>query len=231
MTAKLPLPPVQGMARTTQASVTHYLRQAILSGDLPPGTRLVQAELAEALKVSVTPIREALRELSTGGLIDLDAFRGAVVHTPTLHELEEIFEIRVVLLPLNIRQGVQEITPEALQHAAELVKQMEEEPDQLTWVGLNRQFHEVLYQAHPNQRLQQILQQLADVADLYINLSFSDNPLQRGSADREHDLLLEAYRQRDSDHAAAIAVDHINSTLEAARSVLHGHRGDRHRSF
>lgn len=89
--------------RTAQENVLQYLRHAIVSGRLPPGTRLVQAELAATLNISVTPIREALRELGAIGLVDLDPFRGAVVHTPTLAELEDIFEIRAALLPLNIR--------------------------------------------------------------------------------------------------------------------------------
>ncbi|MGG6293869.1 GntR family transcriptional regulator [Leptolyngbya sp. AN02str] len=223
MTAKLPLTPVKGLTRTTQATVTEYLRQAILSGELAPGTRLVQAELAEALNVSVTPIREALRELSTGGLIDLDAFRGAVVHTPTIHELEDIFEIRAELLPLNIRQGIHQLTKNDLDAAAKLLDCMEAETSPTNWLALNRQFHGMLYRAHPNVRLQTLLQQLSDFADLYINLSFSGNPMQRESSDREHRELLDAYRQRDVERAIAIAVSHITSTLEAARNVLsHG---------
>lgn len=76
MTSKLLRSGVQGISRTTQANVVEYLRRAILSGELPPGTRLVQAELASALQISVTPIREALWELNSQGLVDFGAFRG-----------------------------------------------------------------------------------------------------------------------------------------------------------
>jgi DNA-binding GntR family transcriptional regulator len=206
--------------RTAQENVTLFLRHAIVSGRLPPGTRLIQAELASTLNISVTPIREALRELGAIGLVDLDPFRGAVVHTPTLIELEEIFEIRAVLLPLNIRQGVHRIEDSMLNKAEEILDKMEGESDPAIWIDLNRQFHELLYKAHSNARLYQILQQLADLADLYINLSFSKKPLQRQSSEREHRQILSAYRRRNAEQAAAIAVAHINSTLEAAREAL-----------
>lgn len=220
MTAKLQLTGMTGLARTTQATVTEYLRKAILAGELPAGTRLVQAELADALSVSVTPIREALRELSTQGLVDLDAFRGAVVHTPTLTELEEIFEVRTTLLPLSIQKGVYQITPQELKEAEAILEQMEVESDQTRWIDLNRQFHSILYRANKNSKLTEILQQLSDIAAIYINLSFVEHPLQQESSDQEHRIILEAYRQKDVGLATRISLAHINSTLEAARQVL-----------
>ncbi|PPS39939.1 GntR family transcriptional regulator [Chroococcidiopsis sp. TS-821] len=223
MTAKLQFPAVTGLSRTTQASVTDYLRKAILSGELPAGTRLVQAELSQALNVSVTPIREALRELSTQGLVDLDAFRGAVVHTPTLAELEEIFEIRAALLPLSIQRGVYAITERELQQAELLLMQMEVESDRPRWVELNRQFHDLLYQADRSLHLKTLLQRLSDIAAIYINLSFAERPLQKESADKEHRELLAAYRSKDAVRATNISLNHINSTLEAARKVLQSH--------
>lgn len=209
-----------GLSRTTQATVTDYLRNAILSGELPAGTRLVQADLSAALNVSVTPIREALRELSTQGLIDLDAFRGAVVHTPTLAELEEIFEVRAVLLPLIVQKGVQQITESELDQAATLLEQMEAETDQTRWIELNRQFHGLLYDSHNNSKLKEILQRLSDIAAIYINLSFAERPLQKELADQEHRIILNAYRNRDGAQATAVILSHIHSTLEAARKAF-----------
>ncbi len=210
----------KGLSRTTQANVMEYLRRAILSGELPPGTRLVQAELAEALKVSVTPIREALWELNSQGLIDLDAFRGAVVHVPTLAELEDIFEVRTALLPASIRRGLGYITPQQVERAAAVLDQMEAERDQTRRIALNRDFHTQLYGARPNQHLQSVLERLSDIATIYINLSFSQSMAQRNSSEREHREILATFQAQDVDHAIALSLDHINSTLEAARSVL-----------
>lgn len=100
---------------------------------------------------------------------------------------------------------------------------MEIESDPAKWIDLNQQFHELLYKAHTNAGLYRILQQLADLADLYINLSFSKKPQQRQSSKQEHRQILKilsAYRRRNAEQAAAITVAHINSTLEAAREAL-----------
>lgn len=220
MPAKLSLSGAKRLSRTTQANVMEYLRRAILSGELPPGTRLVQAELAELLQISVTPIREALWELHSQGLIDLDAFRGAVVHTPTLAELEDIFEVRVALLPISVRRGVEHITPQQLEMAASLLNQMEAETDQTRWIALNRDFHQQLYGDRPNQHLQTVLERLSDIAAIYINLSFAQDLDQRPASEREHRAILAAYRQQDVEQAISLTLAHINSTLAAARSVL-----------
>jgi DNA-binding GntR family transcriptional regulator len=192
----------------------------ILSGQLPPGTRLVQAELAESLQLSVTPIREALRELDSQGLVDLGAFRGGVVHTPTLAELEEIFEIRAALMPLSVRKGLAQVTAEQLDQAASILDEMEQVSDRAIWINLNRDFHQILYGLEQTSHLQDVLQRLSDIATIYINLSFQQEPAQRQSAEAEHRSLLSAYRCQDVDRATTLMLSHINSTLEAARLIL-----------
>lgn len=232
MTVRLSVSGVKRISRTTQANVVDYLKQAILSGDIPPGTRLVQAELAELLHVSVTPIREALWELNSQGLIDVDAFRGAIVHTPTLSELENIFEVRTALLPISVRRGIQHITPQQIDDAASILDQMEAEPDQTRWLAFNRDFHRQLYGSQPNHHLQSTLERMADIATIYINLSFAqDTPLdssldaqpklpQRNASEQEHRDILESYRLRNVDQAILLSLAHIHSTLDAARTVL-----------
>ncbi|TVQ18396.1 MAG: GntR family transcriptional regulator [Leptolyngbya sp. DLM2.Bin15] len=220
LATKHTIPKLAPSPRTSQANVTQHLRRAILAGHLPPGTRLVQADLADSLQMSVTPIREALRQLSSEGLIDLDAFRGAVVHTPTLAELEEIFEIRAALMPLSVRKSIGYITSAQLQTAEALLDQMEAEPDQAEWIVLNREFHRLLYGPMTTSHLHNVLQRLSDIATLYINLSFTQHPDQRASADAEHRAILAAYLTQDVDQATHLVLTHINSTLESARMVL-----------
>lgn len=220
MTTKLLRSGAQGISRTTQANVVEYLRRAILSGELPPGTRLVQAELATALQISVTPIREALWELNSQGLVDFGAFRGAVVHVPTLTELDDIFEVRTALLPACARRGVSQTTPQQLDQAAVILDQMEAEADQTHWIALNREFHSCLYGTKPNQHLQSVLERLGDIATIYINLSFARNVTERRASEQEHRDILAAYRAGDADQAIALSLSHIQTTLAAARQVL-----------
>jgi DNA-binding GntR family transcriptional regulator len=220
VTTKLLRSGIQGISRTTQANVVEYLRRAILSGELPPGTRLVQAELATALQVSVTPIREALWELNSQGLVDFGAFRGAVVHVPTMTELEDIFEVRTALLPACVRRGVAQTTPKQLDQAAAILDQMAVEADQTRWIALNRDFHRCLYGTKPNQHLQDVLERLGDIATIYINLSFAHNVAERNASEQEHRDILAAYGSGDADQAIAFSLSHIQTTLAAARQVL-----------
>jgi DNA-binding GntR family transcriptional regulator len=200
--------------------VTENLRKAILLGQLPAGTRLVQSELAEVLNVSVTPIREALRELSTQGLVDLDAFRGAMVHTPSLSELEEIYEMRSLLIPLSIRRAIARITDQDLKQAETLLLQMEAESDQALWVDLNRQFHNLLDDTAQTRQIREVLKRLSDLSAIYVNLSLSIIPLQKEESEQEHRQIYKAYQDRDVEAATQLTLLHLNGTLEAARKSL-----------
>ncbi|MEP0914401.1 GntR family transcriptional regulator [Leptolyngbya sp. GB1-A1] len=220
MVSKLQLTGLAGIPRTTHATVTERLKEAILSGQLPTGTRLVQAELAQALNVSVTPVREALRELSTQGLVDMDAFRGAVVHTPTLTELEDIYEMRAALIPLSIKRGITHITNQELDQAEVLLRQMEAETEQPRWVELNSRFHNLLDNAIRGSKLRDVLQRLSDLSAIYVNLSFAKVPFQKEASEQEHRSILNAYRQRNVDIATALVLEHINGTLEAAKKAI-----------
>jgi DNA-binding GntR family transcriptional regulator len=218
--AKLQFDNLKSGPRTTHASVTESLRQAILLGQLPGGTRLVQSELAEAFKVSVTPIREALRELSSQGLIELDAFKGATVRRPTRQELEEIYELRSVLIPLSVQQSMERITAEDLGQAEAILTQMETSSNPEDWVELNRQFHTLLDKAAANRLLQQCLIHLSDLSAVYVNLSLKEQPLRREISQQEHREILQAYINRDCKTATQLLLNHLTNTLETDRQAL-----------
>jgi DNA-binding GntR family transcriptional regulator len=220
LVSKLQIAGLNKLPRTTHATVTEHLRQAILLGQLPGGTRLVQAELAELLNVSVTPIREALRELSTQGLIELDAFRGAIVRIPTLAELEEIYEMRSVLIPLSVKKGIAQITPIQLEDAAALLKKMEQTSNHESWVDLNRQFHNILDDATQTLQLKEVLRRLSDLSAIYVNLSFTEQPLRKEESEQEHRDILQAYQRKDIKAATKLTLKHLNGTLDAARSAV-----------
>lgn len=220
MVSKLKIGGLNRFPRTTHATVTEHLRQAILLGQLPGGTRLVQAELAETLNVSITPIREALRELSSQGLIELDAFKGAIVRMPSLSELEEVYEMRSVLIPLSIKKAIAQITPQQINEAAVLLNQMEASSDQEQWLDLNRQFHNMLDDSAQATQLRQVLHRLSDLAAIYINLSFSEQPLRKEESEREHRLILQAYEHKNTKVATKLTLSHLNATLDAARKAI-----------
>src|SRR5665213_132940 len=150
---------------TAHEIVRETLRGAILRGDLPGGTRLVQSELAVQLNVSNTPVREALRDLASDQLIRFHPHRGAVVRKLDIDELREIYEIRKALEPLAIRLAASRITGKQLKEASDLQARMDKETDPCAWVEKNRKFHALLEStARSPRRLEDRLNVL-DLAD------------------------------------------------------------------
>lgn len=140
------LPPAS-VRRTAQELVRDTLRTAILNGEIPAGTRLVQADLAEQLQVSTTPVREALRSLAAEGLVKLDAHRGAVVRRLDDTEVLEIFELRCLLEPAVLERAISRISDEQIDETAAIEAELSAETDPARWSQLNRQFHGVFMTA------------------------------------------------------------------------------------
>lgn len=201
--------------RTAHEFVRDTLRGQILDGTLDGGSRLVQADIAARLRVSTTPVREALRDLATEGLIRLDAHRGATVVALDRDDLREVYELRKTLEPIAMRWAAGRITEDQLDRAAALQARMDAERDAGTWVGLNRQFHAVLSDAAGSPRLSGMLQRLRDSSAPYVGLSFSVRPRQLEDGNADHHRLLDALRERDADRAAQIIAAHLDSTLRA----------------
>ena len=93
-------------ARTAHSYAYESLRAKIPSGELPPGTALIQANLAKDLGVSMTPVREALRNLATEGLVTMSTHRGATVTQLDIDDAKEIYRIRLQLEPSAVSMAV-----------------------------------------------------------------------------------------------------------------------------
>jgi DNA-binding GntR family transcriptional regulator len=206
--------------RTAHRDVTDRLRHTIVSGALPAGTHLVQAELAASLQVSVTPVREALRELESQGLVDFDPFRGATVHSISLEELEDVYELRRMLVPLAIRERVGTITDAELDEADAVVKRMTLSAPDAQWVEDNRALHRLLDGTSARPHLRAILRRLADISSLYVGLSVHSDRDRRRRARDDHRAMVAAYRDRDADAVIDITLRHIGDTAAVAAAAL-----------
>ena len=199
---------------TAHEFVRETLRKAILRGDLPGGSRLIQADIAAQLKVSTTPVREALRDLATEGMITLDRHRGGVVRELNWDDMQEIVAIRQALEPLIVRLAIERITDEDLRTAEALHQAMTKEPDVGTWVELNQKFHAVFHAAAGSRRLLAIAGGLQDAAATYVARAQTERPQVRKRSNAEHRALLKAVRERDLDAAIEIQLHHIVAPLE-----------------
>jgi len=212
---------IPGERRTAHQMVRDSLRLAILDGTLRAGSRLVQADIAARLQVSTTPVREALRDLASEGLIRLDAHRGAVVRETSLREVREIYLLRRLLEPEAVTTAADAMGPDVLAVLERLQSEMDNVPDLGRWVALNREFHRLLNGAARLDRLAEILNHLDDNAAVYVNLALrATDADHRDSTNRHHQRLLEACRDRDGEGAAKLVVEHLQQTLATIESSL-----------
>jgi DNA-binding GntR family transcriptional regulator len=200
--------------KTSHEFVRESLRNAILVGEFAPGTRLVQADIAKRLEVSTTPVREALRDLASEGLVRLDAYRGALITPLDRADLDEIFESLQALEPLAIRRAVANIGPDDLAKAESIVEEIDHHPDGPQFVRLDRQFHGVFAAAAQAPRLRSMVESLRDSAGLYIAASFRRSAASADIANEDHLRLVAAVRAGDIEAAVEVEREHLYKAHE-----------------
>jgi DNA-binding GntR family transcriptional regulator len=197
---------------TLEAAVTDRVRRAILMGELPPGTRMLQGELAERMAVSITPIRAALRQLAMEGLVHIEARRTVAVHRPTPDELAEVYEIRLLLEPVAVKKAATRITQTELERAEGLLDGMDAAETTGEWDVLNRDFHALLMEAAGSPRMTTIMLSLLSLATIGIRSANVLTPERTREANVEHREILAACRAGDPEAARAMTLKHLHST-------------------
>lgn len=208
-------PPVDGRPRTAHELARDALRRAILKGALTGGTRLLQADVAARLGVSTTPVREALRDLASEGLVRLDAHRGATVVDLNQSEIEEIYELRKLLEPVAMRLAGERITPEEIDKARELCKRMVAENDPTVWAELNTAFHDVIIQAAHSPRLMDMIGKLRAGSSPYVALALRTHGAHIPRQNEHHQRILDALSNHDGEEAGEILIGHLDATLKS----------------
>jgi DNA-binding GntR family transcriptional regulator len=204
--------------------VINELRQAILSGKLKPGERLVEGRLADELGVSRNPVREAIRALASEGLIEVTARRGATVATMTEQEARETIEVRALLEGHNARLAARRQDKQIIKRieavlnkgtAAVAAKRFEQLFD------LNQQFHRELAAAGQNTVLGDLLQKLRERTAMLFSPT---NPARQARNWEEHAAILRAIIEADERTAATLAAEHV---MHAGMDFLVGLNTDR----
>lgn len=193
------------------------LRERILSGALLPGSRLAQHELAAELDMSLTPLREAVRRLSSEGLIDLDSQRDARVASMSAGEARQLFEVRLSLDPTAAELAAERRSDDDLTTlraaAARLL------PVTRAWgeeaLTAHRAFHRALYLASRNDVLIRMLDDLWDKSDRYrrIGLELPPGEEPRTRDHREHHDLVDLVEAGDGAGARELMRAHIERSL------------------
>lgn len=208
---------------TRAAAVALALRRMIILGQLPPGTRLRQVEIAERFNTSTTPVREAFASLAREGLIHQDAHRGVEVVAPTLDDLYENYEIRFKLEPLATERAAARVSDEVLERLDAVLEEMRGVPlkvqDRRT--QLNAIFHKLIYEAAESPRLAEIIDNLRDSAEAYVAVFTSQKSQEfRERADADHAAILKALRAHQPQEAGRAMEQHLRRNVDEIAEAM-----------
>jgi DNA-binding GntR family transcriptional regulator len=198
------------------------LREAIIKQTLKPGERLMEQELAEEMGVSRTPVREAIRKLVMEGYVVMIPRRGAYVAGLSIKDINDVFEIRSALESLAAglaaarasREEIEEMERNLVLEAAHY-----ETSDLLKTIEVDTCFHELIYQASKNTRLQNMLKDLRDQVQRFRTKTLAV-PGRLKFALAEHRRVVEAIASGNVAEAKQAARNHIESAESALLEVI-----------
>ena len=197
--------------------VFNTLRQAILTGELKPGERLMEIHLANRLGVSRTPIREAIRKLELEGLVIMIPRRGAEVAQITEKSMNDVLEVRRALDALCTELACDRISADELDElrlACQKFEEMVKTKDLKKIVQADVALHNIIVQATRNQRLVQLINNLSEQMYRY-RFEYLKDYSQHEKLVEEHRIIYESIVAKDKETASKAAKIHIDNQEKA----------------
>ena len=227
MSVKL-LQPLNIKHRLSEA-VHDALLDAIVTGKLPPGTLLLEEELAAQLGVSTTPVRSALQVLETESLVSRTPYRSAHVRVFSPDEVREVYEVRIALETMAVRLACERITADELTYLSRLQaegRQHVDDESTSAYETYNERFHQAIFDAARNALLSDLMKRVHHLVRLFANVTIRV-PAQRRRAYQEHEQILRALTARDADRAVALMESHLRTALEEVGRAYSSDESDR----
>jgi phosphonate utilization transcriptional regulator len=205
--------------------VQREIERKILAGELLPGAKLNEAELAAGMGISRGPVREAFRALEQAGLVNTHKNRGVFVRQVSLAEADEIYEVRAALEGHIGRLAAKRILPEQLERLRAIVKRMHaagRSRNADAYFPLNIEFHEALAEAARNRALAANYRRVVNELNLYRRETLIRNAEIIPVSTQEHELIVNAVAQGDAAAAERLLYEHVmNSRVRLHRELEH----------
>lgn len=200
------------------------LRQAILTGQLKPGERLMEIPLSERLGVSRTPIREAIRKLELEGLVSMIPRKGAQVAQISIKDLKDVLEVRVSLDSLAVELACERISEEQLLRLRaacdEFVRVASmKNPDVTRITQADVALHDVIVCSTGNNKLQQMISNLSEQMYRY-RFEYIKDSAYHALLIQEHERIYQSIKNRDKKKAVAEITSHIDNQLHTIMEQL-----------
>lgn len=205
---------------TTSVQVANILREAILKGELLPGTKLREVEISDSLSVSRTPIREAFRILESDGLLEVSPNKGVKVISLNETEICEIYEFRELIEIFAINKACEKISEKDLKYLDRIVNDMEEcmrKDDYQEYLRCSTEFHLIYIKLCGNKRIIETFKKNWN-SILATQILTKSNNEARNETINDHRKILSAIKKKDKVLAQSLVKEHIAKGLRIART-------------
>ncbi len=200
-----------------RARVFVKIENDILNGKYQPGENLTESRIASELKVSRTPVREAIRQLELEGLLAYIPNKGAVVKGLSSEDIRDIFEIRIKIEGLAAKRAAANITPAQMKELKEVVEFEEfytNKKDAEQILKLDTKFHEIIFRASGSRLLDRTLTSFHHYIQRARSLSLQDKERAK-KALAEHKAIMKAIEKGDKEAAETLMEEHIKNASES----------------
>lgn len=195
--------------------IGNAIRDAIVSGDLKPGDRIVETQWAKDLGVSQSPVREAIRELEMMGLVENIPYQGCIVRKATKQDMKDAYRVRMYLEMLGIQDAVEGATDEQLKEIDKILKEMEAEAKKNSfnsYTKKNELFHEKIIEVSQNRLLIRLWKQSHIQDSTFFGTQLSDQSLEALAV--RHRVIYDAIVSRDVKRAQDTIYQHFQELIE-----------------
>ncbi len=198
------------------------LKHAIITGEIPAGSRIVETVYAQKLHISRTPLREAFRKLELDGLVSCEIRRGVVVRAFTIEDIEEIFTIRNALMMLITPSIMANIKQDIITSLQDLLARMDisqREEDAAALAVLNRQFHKTIEHVSDKKRILRVIDSQEEYIMRFSTVAIA-SIVRRSSAHQEHYQMLSHLMARDQAQFDRLMQHHFEESKEVCLKAV-----------
>ena len=204
------------------------LKHAIITGQIPAGSRIVETVYADQLHISRTPLREALRRLERDGLVEYVLHRGVVVRAFTIEDIEEIFTIRNAMMMLILPSVIENVTDEALQQLRDILKEMDVAQDKADAQALavyNRAFHGTIEHLSDKLRILRVIDSQEEYIKRFSAMTIA-SIVRRSNAHQEHHQMVTLLEKRDLEGLKTLMHHHLEESKETCLRAVENRKAE-----
>ncbi|MBQ9264359.1 MAG: GntR family transcriptional regulator [Clostridia bacterium] len=198
------------------------LKHAIITGQIPAGSRIVETVYADQLHISRTPLREALRRLERDGLVEYVLHRGVVVRAFTIEDIDEIFTIRNAMMMLILPSVIENVTEKKIEELRNILKKMDVEYERADAEALavsNRLFHGTIEHLSDKLRILRVIDSQEEYIKRFSAVAIA-SVVRRTNAHQEHHDMVELLEKRDLDGLTSLMLHHLDESKETCLAAV-----------